>query len=175
MFLFIIMNSSNQSNSQQQIQPQIQPQQIENPNTSTLFSTSLSTFSFSQLFSSFNWMTWVLIIFILTLLGFNIFFYLGTGTQMITDFLKPITSYLGIAVADTTKQIIDVSVTGVKTGVDITADTITSGLDKISPSGNNSSSSLTKGAENINMPSLQQFQDNTLNNALNNPSNTHWR
>ena len=167
MFLFIIMNSVTQSNSQQP--------QIENSNPSTLFSTTpmvASTFSISKLFSSFNWMTWVLIFFILTFLGFNIFIYLGMGTQMITDFLKPITSYLGMTAVDTTKQIIDVSVTGVKSGVDITADTITAGLDKISPSGNNSSSSLTKGAENVNMPLLQQFKDNSLNNTLNNPSNT---
>jgi hypothetical protein len=39
---------------------------------------------------SITWYTWIIIILVLSFLGFNIFIYLGKGTQGVTDFFGPI-------------------------------------------------------------------------------------
>jgi len=133
--------------------------------------------SFTNLFSNFDWKIWLFIIFILAFLGINIFVYLAYGTQAITDFLAKISGYFGGTAIDATKQVVNVSATGAKAGVDIAAGTVTTGLDVAQQTASSvkgaSSTSNTQLQNNENISSTNQtsntpIYDNTLNNALNN-------
>lgn len=73
--------------------------------------TTTSVDSESSIFSKFS--TWIVIIFILAFLGFNVFLYLAKGTQSFTDFLAPYLNYFGISILKTTKQVVETSAKGV--------------------------------------------------------------
>jgi hypothetical protein len=75
--------------------------------------------------------TWIIIILILALLGFNIFVYLAKGTQTITDIFSPIINKLVSIFASTTKQVVNVSAEGAKTVVNTTANTVDAGLSEV--------------------------------------------
>jgi hypothetical protein len=84
-----------------------------------------TTSTSSSDFLGMSWQTWVIIILLLALLGFNIFAYLAKGTQatasIIDTIFGPILRFLGYATIETTKKVVDVGATGAKTGVDIVA------------------------------------------------------
>jgi hypothetical protein len=75
--------------------------------------------------------TWIIIILILALLGFNIFVYLAKGTQTITDIFSPIINKFVSIFASTTKQVVNVSAEGAKTVVNTTANTVDAGLSEV--------------------------------------------
>jgi hypothetical protein len=83
-----------------------------------------------------TWKTWVLIIIVLAILGFNIFTYLAKGTQFTANIFNQITSWFsglfGNNATDTAKQTINVSATGAKAGVDAVATTTTNAIDAVS-------------------------------------------
>ena len=101
-----------------------------------LFSSSpkngLSESSSNGFFSNISWVTIVGIIFVLAILGFNIFSYLAKGTQNVSDIFGPMISYVsglfGNVTADASKEIINTSATGTIGTTDITANTLTSGI-----------------------------------------------
>jgi len=72
--------------------------------------TTTTVDSDSSIFSKFS--TWIVIIFILAFLGFNVFLYLAKGTQSFTDFMAPYLNYFGISVFKTTKQVVETSAKG---------------------------------------------------------------
>jgi hypothetical protein len=72
-----------------------------------------------------------IIILILIFLGFNIFTYLGNFTEWIRNLFQPVLAFFGYGVAQTTKQIVNVSATGTKGLVDVTAGSVTGGIDMI--------------------------------------------
>ena len=129
-------------------------------------------------FSNFDWRIWLFLIFILAVLGFNVFKYLDKGTQTISDIFAPYTQYFGgvfgNTVVNTTKQVVNVSATGAKTGVDIAAGTVTTGLDIVQQTASNikgkESSNSTQYNDNPN-----QFKDDSLNNSLNHSLNNPTR
>jgi hypothetical protein len=69
-----------------------------------------------------------IIILILIFLGFNIFTYLGKISEWILDLIKTILAFFGYGIAETTKQVVKVSATGTKGLVDVTAGTVTGGI-----------------------------------------------
>ena len=69
-----------------------------------------------------------MIILILIFLGFNIFTYLGKITEWLLDLIKKILAFFGYGIAETTKQVVKVSATGTKGLVDVTAGTVTGGI-----------------------------------------------
>jgi hypothetical protein len=83
--------------------------------------------------SGMTWQTWLIIILIFALLGFNIFIYLAKGTGVVAEFIDkyfgPLLKLFGISVLETTKQTVNVSATGTKAGVDAVADTTTGAID----------------------------------------------
>ena len=91
-------------------------------------STTTSSGSFLNWFRSITWQTWIIIILVLAVLGFNIFYYLGKGTQTVANFFAPIMSYFGNAAIDTTRQVINTSANGVAGGAVATAGAIDTGL-----------------------------------------------
>jgi len=135
-------------------------------NNSTTTTTSSDGF-----FSSITWQTWLIIILILALLGFNIFIYLAKGTGAVAEFIDkyfgPILKFFGISVLETTRQTVTTSATGTKAGVDAVANTTTGAIDTVL-TGQQASSSQ-KGSmqmSSMNQPSQSQDKlDSTLNDA----------
>jgi hypothetical protein len=78
-------------------------------------------------FKSFSLFTWMLIIIILALLGFNIFVYLAKGTQDISSVFKNLLVYFGL----TSSEIISNTAVGTKTVVDTAANTVIRGSNEI--------------------------------------------
>jgi len=137
----------------------------------TTLGTTPSLTTSSSFFSQTSIMTWIIIILILAILGFNVFFYLAKGTQTFSDIFGPTIKYITGLFASTTKQVVIGSATGTKAGVDIAAGTVTGGIDE--------TTRLVKGANaskttSSNQPVLKKGEtssddnnDDTLHNALN--------
>jgi hypothetical protein len=148
-----------------------------NLSQNTLFSGE-STFSdsssngsgFFDNFKNINATTWILIIFILAFLGFNIFVYLAKGTQGITNFFAPLLKKIFGGAVEVTGEAVDVSAEGAKKVVSGTANVIDSGLtaiQDITPQGHGAQSSV-KGEPINQQQSPGTTQQSTLNKALNN-------
>lgn len=134
-----------------------------------------TTTTSSSFFSQTSIMTWIIIILILAILGFNVFFYLAKGTQTFSDIFGPtikyITGLFAYTTALITKQVVTGSATGTKAGVDIVADTVTGGIDETTRLVKGANASKTTAA---NQPVLKKGEtssddnnDDTLHNALN--------
>ena len=147
---------------------------------------SSNSSSFMSYFSNITWQTWIVIILILALLGINIFAYLAKGTEetalLFNQIFGPILKFFGYSALETSKQIIDTSASGAKSGIDITANTAINTIDNIQqsplassgvsiPQGKMSSSSLPQSLnQNVNVTqnqNLNQEQD-SLSRALEN-------
>jgi hypothetical protein len=132
-------------------------------------SSSSSDMGFFDSLKSINITTWLLIIFILAFLGFNIFAYLAKGTQDITNFFAPLIEKIFGATVEITSQAIDVSAEGAKIVVGETADVIESGLTAIQDITPNNAASSVKG-QPINQQQVDiysQGDQSALNRALN--------
>lgn len=133
-----------------------------NSGNSTSFFGNLSNISIS---------TWIIIILILAILGFNIFIYFAKGTQYIANFMEKILTFFGIV----TGQVVDVSAEGAKAvvgatkgAVNVSADVIDSGLTELQkkiPDAKNVESSL-KGSGLDEQRQTNVDQKNELNNIL---------
>ena len=136
------------------------------------FSSSTSTTSsssgegFLDSIKNMNPTTWLLIILILTFLGFNIFVYLAKGTEELNNIFGPIIKFFSSFFGKVTGQVIDVSAEGGKAVVNTGAGAIDTGLTAIQ--------SITPNKANSSVPSVPVTQNqpdvmsnNTLNKALN--------
>ena len=123
--------------------------------------------------------TWIIIILILTFLGFNIFVYLAKGTQGISDFFAPIVSKITSIFGALTGQVVSVSAEGSKAvvsttaqgtqmAVGTTADVVNAGLSTVQQVAEptQQTQSTLKG-QSFNMQQADIMQSNTLNKALN--------
>jgi hypothetical protein len=101
----------------------------------TTLGTTLTPTTSSSFFSQTSIMTWIIIIIILAILGFNVFFYLAKGTQTFSDIFGPTIKYITGLFASTTalitKQVVTGSATGTKAGVDIVANATTGTINAI--------------------------------------------
>ena len=133
---------------------------------------SSSGFSFSNMFSETTWQTWLIVVLILAVLGFNIFYYLASGTQFFANFVAPYIKYFSELVGGTigtigttSKQIVTTSATGTKAGVDITAGTITSSIDVLGSAIEGTSTAVTQTGQAVEND-VYTSPENPLNNAL---------
>ena len=130
---------------------------------------SSSGFSFSNMFSETTWQTWLIVVLILAVLGFNIFYYLASGTQFFANFVSPYIKYFsdlaGGTIGNTTKQIVTTSATGTKAGVDITAGTITSSIDALGSAIEGTSTAVAQTGQAVEKD-VSTSPENPLNNAL---------
>lgn len=162
-----------------------------NPSPNTNYSPSpspSSSDSSTSIWSSIQnigLINWIIIFFILSLLGFNIFYYLAVGTQDITDFFKPIFEKILVIFGLTAKTVVDVTAEGSRSVVNTTAnvfdkttraiqDTVDKPFEQaqmqkqVSPSGASTSISNDK----FQQPTADIMQANTLNKALNTSTGT---
>jgi hypothetical protein len=110
--------------------------------------------------------TWLLVILVLTFLGFNIFLYLAKGTEQLNNIIGPIVDFISNFFGKVTGQVIDVSAEGGKAVVNTGAGAIDTGLSavqNITP--NNASSSVPSVPVMQNQPDV--MSNNSLNKALN--------
>jgi hypothetical protein len=83
------------------------------------------------------WIKWfifnryVLIILILSFLGLNLFSLAGDFMKFVTDLLRPIAAIFGYTIGETVKETVKIAKKGSKGAVNITADTLTGGIDII--------------------------------------------
>jgi len=116
-------------------------------------------------FSNISWTTWLIIIFILSFLGINIFFYLAKGTQDITNIFKPLIDVILSIFGKATGQVINVSTEGAKAVIDTTAEVVDSGLTAVQ--------AVATGTPIKNtFPQPDITQSNALNRALNTSAQT---
>ena len=128
--------------------------------------------------------TWLIIILILTFLGFNIFVYLAKGSQGISDFFAPIVNTITSIFGGVTGQVVSVSAEGSKavvstaaqgtqSAVGATADVVNAGLtgvQQVAQPGQGQPSQQTQSSlksQPVNSQQLDIMQANTLNRALN--------
>jgi hypothetical protein len=140
------------------------------PSYSSIETTPQGGNFFTNLFSNFDWKIWLLIIFILAFLGFNVFLYLAQGTQTVTNLFAPIASYFGSTTLDATKQIVSTSATGTKAATDIVAGTVNTGLDAVQEAANDiegATATTAQNAENVLSQQPTVNYNNTLTQALN--------
>jgi len=122
------------------------------------------------MFSETTWQTWLIVVLILAVLGFNIFYYLASGTQFFANYITPYIKYfselVGGTIGNTTKEIVTTSATGTKAGVDITAGTITSSIDALGSAIEGTSTAVTQTGQDIEKEVVSTSPENPLNNAM---------
>jgi hypothetical protein len=162
-FIFIIMDNSNSLSS-----AILQSNEPTFPSLSTGTSSS-SSGSSGGIFDSLkeiNTTTWVVIIFILAFLGFNIFVYLAKGTQDISNFFGPIIQKIFGTTVGVASQTVDVAAEGTKAVVGGTANVVNASLSAVQDITPNNASSTIK-SQPVQQPNPNQYDNNTLNKAIN--------
>jgi hypothetical protein len=127
-----------------------------NSGSSNSSSTTTSSDSLWSFFSNISWSSWVIILLVLALLGFNIFVYLAKGTQVFAELSAYFTSIIGTGAAETTKDVTNVTATGTKAATDIVAGTINTTVDVAQDTASQ--------VKNANYTQQQQL-NSSLNNA----------
>jgi len=164
---------------------------ILSPSTTSFSNSSISSTtsgisnesSFFDTIKNISATTWIIIVLILAILGFNIFTYLAKGTQDVSGFLRPIIEKAGQIFANVTGQIVDVSAEGTKAvvsgtaaTVNTTATTINKGLtelQEITPEPKTSSTNMKSQSVQNTIPEPDIMRENTLNKALNTSAQTN--
>lgn len=138
----------------------------------------------SPFLSNFTWQTWIIIILLLSLIGFNIFVYLAKGTEfaasLFNDIFGPILKLFGYTTLETTKQTIQTSTTGTKAGIDLVSNTtvgaINAGQQVLSsdtqPQGQTAISSQPGTPLQQTIPTSDRNGEDSLEKALENASTT---
>jgi hypothetical protein len=121
----------------------------------------------SNTFFGLTFTTWIIIIFILALLGFNIFAYLAKGTDITTNifntYFLPVLQWFGYKTVETTKQTIDVSTIGLDTTLEATKQTIDTSATGVNVIANTSTSAIGEIQSTINkefVPVQDSIQQN---------------
>ena len=153
---------------------------MENNNISEQLSSIIDndTVSFGSDSSSsggfFDWIksigitTWIIIILIFSFLGFNIFTFLGKGTDQANTILQPLVNVFRSIFGGTTSQIVDVSAEGGKAVTNTAASVVNDTLNAAQKVANQPSSETVSNINNItSAKNLDSSQVNTLNKALN--------
>ncbi len=140
--------------------------------SSSSSSSSISGESFLDGIKNMNPTTWLLIILILTFLGFNIFLYLAKGTEQLNNVFGPIITTFSSFFGKITGQVVDVSAEGAKKVVDTTAGAIDTGLTAVQSVATNSVTPNTSKTTVPSVPVTKNQPDVMSNNALNKALNS---
>ena len=144
------------------------------PSMSTASTSSSSSNGFFDSLKEINSTTWIIIILILAFLGFNIFIYLAKGTQDISNFFGPIIQKIFGTTVGVASQTVDVAAEGTKAVVGGTANVVNTGLSAVQDITPNNAQSSVKG-ESVQQQKINQFDNNSLNRALNTSKQTQQK
>ena len=155
----------------------LQSSESSSPDILSTGSSSSSSSGFVEGLQNISATTWILIVLILTFLGFNIFVYLANGTEQLNTIFGPLITAISGLFSGLTGQVVDVSAEGAKSVVSTSAKVINAGagvidtgltdVQNITP--NKSSSSVSSTPVTKNQPDI--MSNNTLNKALNSSQN----
>lgn len=84
--------------------------------------------TFFQWVQSITWETWLIIVLVLALLGFNIFYYIAQGTENIHQVFAPVLAYFFNVATGTTKQAVNTAAVGITGTTNAVASTIDNSL-----------------------------------------------
>jgi hypothetical protein len=115
---------------------------------------------------SITWQTWLVVLLVLAILGFNIFYYLAKGTEDIHNLFAPVLSFFGKTAANTTKQIVTTAATGITSTTNAVANTIDSTL-QTSPIQQNANNALQNTLNTAGITTVSE--NNTYTTNLPNP------
>jgi len=170
-FIFIIMDNSSPSSLTGSI--------LQSSNNSDVFSSvgngasvnGDSGSGFLSFFGNISIMTWIVIILVLSFLGFNIFVYLAKGTQDITNVFRPLlTAIFGTALT-ATGQATEIAAQGAKDVVNVSAGVLDVGLTGVQEVGQKIEN-IGSSARGISIQDTIPQIDITANNSLNKSLNT---
>jgi hypothetical protein len=118
--------------------------------------------------------TWIIIIFILAFLGFNVFTYLAEGTQEITNIFLPLVQSVTSVIRYITGETLSTVAEGGKVVVNASTEVVTSSLntldelgEDITPDGAPMNTSLDNGPISNAIQQVENADNNTLNKAIN--------
>jgi hypothetical protein len=131
-------------------------------NTGSFGSDSSSSGGFFDWIKSISITTWIIIILIFSFLGFNVFTFLGKGTDQANTILQPIINVFRSIFGGTTSQIVDVTAEGGKAVTNTAASVVNDTLNAAQKVANQPSNTTVSELKN-----LDSSQINTLNKALN--------
>lgn len=94
----------------------------------SIATSSNTSSSFFEYIQSISFSTWLIILLLLALIGFNIFAYLAKGTQSINQTFGPVFKQILVALGMTASQTVDVAASGTKSVVNTTANVTDAGL-----------------------------------------------
>ena len=141
---------------------------------SNVIDTNTGSFGSDSSSGFFDWIksigitTWIIIILIFSFLGFNIFTFLGKGTDQANTILQPLVNVFRSIFGGTTSQIVDVSAEGGKAVTNTAASVVNDTLNAAQKVANQPSSETVSNINNItSAKNLDSSQVNTLNKALN--------
>jgi len=135
---------------------------------SNVIDTNTGSFGSDSSGGFFDWIksisitTWIIIILIFSFLGFNIFTFLGKGTDQANTILQPIANVFRSIFGGTTSQIVDVTAEGGKAVTNTAASVVNDTLNAAQKVANQPSNETVSELKN-----LDSSQINTLNKALN--------
>ena len=118
-----------------------------------------SSQSYFDWIKSITWQTWLVVIIVLAILGFNIFYYLAAGTQDIHNIFAPVLSFFGKAAAGTTQQVVNTAAVGITGTANAVASTINSGLQGSALQSKTLQNSNNSFADALNTAGLTSVQD----------------
>jgi hypothetical protein len=135
---------------------------------SASFDSTGESSGFFDTIQNINLTTWLLIIFVLAFLGFNVFVYLAKGTEDISNFFAPILKTIFGTTLSVTGQTVDVAAEGGKSVVTGTANVINAGLSTVQDiTPNNAQSSIKTQSVQDTVPTQNKSDNTSLNKALN--------
>jgi hypothetical protein len=135
---------------------------------SNVIDTNTGSFGSDSSGGFFDWIksisitTWIIIILIFSFLGFNVFTFLGKGTDQANTILQPILNVFRSIFGGTTSQIVDVTAEGGKAVTNTAASVVNDTLNAAQKVANQPSNTTVSELKN-----LDSSQINTLNKALN--------
>lgn len=135
---------------------------------SASFASTGESSGFFDTIQNINLTTWLLIIFVLAFLGFNVFVYLAKGTEDISNFFAPILKAIFGTTLSVTGQTVDVAAEGGKSVVTGTANVVNAGLSTVQDiTPNNAQSSIKTQSVQDTVPTQNKADNTSLNKALN--------
>ena len=141
---------------------------------SNVIDTDTSSFgSDSSSSGFFDWIknisvtTWIIIILIFSFLGFNIFTFLGKGTDQANTILQPFVNVFRSIFGGATSQIVDVTAEGGKAVTNTAAGVVNDTLNAAQKVANQPSITTSETQNITSAKNLDNSQVNTLNKALN--------
>ena len=118
-----------------------------------------SSQTYFEWIKSITWQTWLVVIIVLAILGFNIFYYLAVGTQDIHNMFSPVLSFFGKTAAGTTQQVVNTAAVGITGTTNAVASTINSGLQGSALQSKTLQNSNNSFADALNTAGLTSVQD----------------